>query len=219
MRLSSRAARRAAATVALASAAATSHNASRAAPAAAGARARRSTACMHRGAEARAARASDPLATRDNTVASRCAQSARFKAACAIVSNLSSATSDRATVVRAALAQAGVSDVISVEVTEGPPSACSQASQSNKTRRWARDPRSTDFARARTAAPPTFKRRSLAAEEAEDLCGNQISGAPHRRDVVPVTASARWRVDSTPSTRDCLHSCVCSMALMLTKIT
>ena len=34
------------------------------------------------------------------------------------------------------------------------------------------------------------------------LCGNQISDAPrHRRDVVPVTASARWRVDCTPSTR------------------
>ena len=27
-----------------------------------------------------------------------------------------------------------------------------------------------------------------------ELCGNQISGAPrHRRDVVPVTAAARWR--------------------------
>ena len=46
-----------------------------------------------------------------------------------MVSNLSSATSARATVVRAALAQAGVSDVISVDVTEGPPRACSQASQ------------------------------------------------------------------------------------------
>ena len=34
------------------------------------------------------------------------------------------------------------------------------------------------------------------------LCGNQILDAPrHRRDVVPVTASARWRVDCTPSTR------------------
>ena len=31
------------------------------------------------------------------------------------------------------------------------------------------------------------------------LCGHQISDAPrHRRDVVLVTASARWRVDSTP---------------------
>ena len=30
-----------------------------------------------------------------------------------------------------------------------------------------------------------------------DLCGNQISGAPrHRREVVPVTASARWRKSS-----------------------
>ena len=42
-----------------------------------------------------------------------------------------------------------------------------------------------------------------------DLCGNQISDAPrHRRDVVPVAASPRWRGDSTPSTRCCLHSCV-----------
>mmetsp|Transcript_8280 Transcript_8280/g.20818 ORF Transcript_8280/g.20818 Transcript_8280/m.20818 type:complete len:210 (+) Transcript_8280:1276-1905(+) len=30
--------------------------------------------------------------------------------------------------------------------------------------------------------------------------------------------SARWRVDSTPSTRGCLHSCVCSMAFRLTKV-
>ena len=35
-------------------------------------------------------------------------------------------------------------------------------------------------------------------------CGNQISGAPrHRRDAVPITASARWRKVSTPSTRRC----------------
>ena len=36
------------------------------------------------------------------------------------------------------------------------------------------------------------------------LCGNQTSGAPrHRRDVVSVAAPARWRGDSTPSTRRC----------------
>jgi hypothetical protein len=36
------------------------------------------------------------------------------------------------------------------------------------------------------------------------LCGNQISGAPRRRrDIVSVAASARWRGDSTPSTRRC----------------
>ena len=80
--------------------------------------------------------------------------------------HLKLATSDLATVVRAALAQAGVSDVISVDVTEGPPRACSQASQSNKTRRWALNPRSIDLAKARTDAPPTFKRRSLAADDA-----------------------------------------------------
>ena len=46
-----------------------------------------------------------------------------------------------------------------------------------------------------------------------DLCGNQIWGAPrHRRDVVPVTASARWRGDSTPSTRRCHRNCGSSMA-------
>ena len=33
-------------------------------------------------------------------------------------------------------------------------------------------------------------------------CGNQISGAPrHRRDVVPVSASARWRGGSQRSTQ------------------
>ena len=134
------------------------------------------------------------------TVASRCAQSARFKAACEIFSKRSSTTNAFATAVRAARAQAGVSDlcgnqiseaprhrrdvvpvtrpnslvdfhtvsnVISVDVTEGPPSACSHASQSNKTRRCAREPRSIDLARDRTAAPPIFKRRSLAADEAD----------------------------------------------------
>ena len=48
------------------------------------------------------------------------------------------------------------------------------------------------------------------------LCGNQILDAPrHRRDVVPVTASVRWRGASTPSTRGCLHSCVCSTVFRL----
>ena len=36
------------------------------------------------------------------------------------------------------------------------------------------------------------------------LCGNQLSGTPrHRRDVVSVAASARWRGISRPSTRRC----------------
>ena len=40
-----------------------------------------------------------------------------------------------------------------------------------------------------------------------------------RRDVVPVTVSGRrWRVDCTPSTRDCLNSCACSMASRLTNV-
>ena len=39
-------------------------------------------------------------------------------------------------------------------------------------------------------------------EVTRDLCGNQISGAPrHRRDAVPVTASARWRGGSRRSTQ------------------
>ena len=39
------------------------------------------------------------------------------------------------------------------------------------------------------------------------LCGNQISDAArHRPDVVPVTASARWRGNSTSSTRRCPRS-------------
>ena len=38
------------------------------------------------------------------------------------------------------------------------------------------------------------------AEQGENLCGNQISGAPrHRRGIVPVTTSARWRGGSTSS--------------------
>ena len=38
------------------------------------------------------------------------------------------------------------------------------------------------------------------AEQGEYLCGNQISGPPrHRRDIVPVTTSARWRGGSTSS--------------------
>ena len=50
------------------------------------------------------------------------------------------------------------------------------------------------------------------------LCGNQISGAPsHRRDVVFVAASARWRGDSTPSTQRCPGSCGSSMAWRFTK--
>ncbi len=48
--------------------------------------------------------------------------------------------------------------------------------------------------------------RMLEKKEVEGAgpCGNQTSDAPRRRcDVVPVTASARWRRGSTPSTRRC----------------
>ena len=46
---------------------------------------------------------------------------------------------------------------------------------------------------------------------------NQVSGAPrHRRDIATVTASARRRGDSTPSTRYCPRNCVCSMAWRFT---
>ena len=55
--------------------------------------------------------------------------------------------------------------------------------------------------------------------DAAHLCGNQISGAPrHRRDVVSVAASARWRGGSTPSTRRCPRDRVGSMAWRLTKV-
>ena len=40
----------------------------------------------------------------------------------------------------------------------------------------------------------------------------------HRRDNCPVTASARWRGDSTPSTRCCSHDCGGSMAWRLTMV-
>ena len=62
---------------------------------------------------------------------------------------------------------------------------CAQASRRNS--------RAATRSRAgATAAPPRRSPR---------LCGNQISGAPrHRRDVLSVAASARWRGDSTPST-------------------
>ena len=46
------------------------------------------------------------------------------------------------------------------------------------------------------------------ASDHVDLCGNQISGAPrHRRDAASVAASARWRGDSTPSTRRSPRNC------------
>ena len=51
------------------------------------------------------------------------------------------------------------------------------------------------------------------------LCGNQISGAPrHRRDVVSVAASARWRGNSTPLARRFPRDRVGSMAWGLTKV-
>ena len=74
---------------------------------------------------------------------------------------------------------------------------CAQASRRNS--------RAATRSRAgATAAPPRRSPR---------LCGNQISGAPrHRRDVLSVAASARWRGDSTPSTRHCPRGHVGSMA-------
>ena len=51
--------------------------------------------------------------------------------------------------------------------------------------------------------------------QGDGLCGNQISGAPrHRRDVVSVTAYARWRACSTytPSTRIFPHGPLTSSA-------
>ena len=46
-----------------------------------------------------------------------------------------------------------------------------------------------------SATPHMFLNASIRKyPESPHLCGNQISGAPrHRRDVVPVAASARWR--------------------------
>ena len=50
--------------------------------------------------------------------------------------------------------------------------------------------------------------------------GKQISGAPrHRRDVVSVAASARWRGVSRPSTRRCRRDRVGSMAWRITELT
>ena len=52
-----------------------------------------------------------------------------------------------------------------------------------------------------------------------NLCGNQISGAPcHRRDVVSVAASARWREVFRPSTQRCRRDRVGSMAWKFTKV-
>ena len=51
-----------------------------------------------------------------------------------------------------------------------------------------------------------------------DAVWKSNSDAPrHRRDVVPVTASARWRGDSTPSTRRCPRDRVGSMAWRFTR--
>ena len=62
--------------------------------------------------------------------------------------------------------------------------------------------------------------RELAAYRiGSDLCGNQMSGASrHRRDAASVAASARWRGDSTPSTRRFRRDRVGSMAWRLTKV-
>jgi hypothetical protein len=52
------------------------------------------------------------------------------------------------------------------------------------------DATSQDSGAARAAALGVFQGLSVGGA----LCGNQISGAPrHRRDVVPMTASGRWR--------------------------
>ena len=49
--------------------------------------------------------------------------------------------------------------------------------------------------RARSRGGPS---QGTPGARSKDLCGNQISDAPrHRRDVVPVIASARWRLIST----------------------
>ena len=51
------------------------------------------------------------------------------------------------------------------------------------------------------------------------LCGNQISGAPrHRRDVVSVAVSARWRGVFRPWTRRCRSDRVGSKAWRFTKV-
>ena len=97
--------------------------------------------------------------------------------------------------------------MISVEVTEGPPSACSQASQSNKTRRCALEPRSIDLAKDRTAAPPIFKRRSLAAEEADAGSAlNRTEAAWTASDAASTPSSessassqARFKASGTPA--------------------
>ena len=56
-------------------------------------------------------------------------------------------------------------------------------------------------ARNASNSAPLFALREAMRPSPQDLCGNQISDAPrHRPGVVPVTASARWRGDSMPST-------------------
>ena len=60
-------------------------------------------------------------------------------------------------------------------------------------------------ARNASNSAPLFALREAMRPSPQDLCGNQISDAPrHRPGVVPVTASARWRGDSMPSTRRCM---------------
>ena len=50
----------------------------------------------------------------------------------------------------------------------------------------------------------------------DQLCGNQITGAPHPTRRASVAASMRWRGGSTPSTRRCPRGRVGSMAWKLT---
>ena len=56
-------------------------------------------------------------------------------------------------------------------------------------------------------------------ERRECPCGNRSPGVlSHRRNVVPMTASARWRKASTLSTRRCPRDCICTMAWRFKKV-
>ena len=75
----------------------------------------------------------------------------------------------------------------------------------------AREAHEASIAHQLAVGPRTRGRRVMLPEAnpGAKLCGNQISGAPrHRSDTVSVTAPARWREGSTPSTRRRPHKCV-----------
>ena len=68
----------------------------------------------------------------------------------------------------------------------------------------AREAHEASIAHQLAVGPRTRGRRVMLPEAnpGAKLCGNQTSGAPrHRSDTVSVTAPARWREGSTPSTR------------------